>query len=941
MINDPGNNTSRETESRFSPVRLLFVLASAIFAVDWSTMVFYNYISSKEPVFEDHLLESLLLIAVLYPVLYLLVLRPTLFHIRERRRAEKDLRKAHDELELKIAERTTELRDSVEALHLEIDQRRKTAEKVSHLTRLYSVLGSINEVIVRVRESDKLYEEVCRIAVEEGLFQMAWVGLLDPDSRFVKPVAVWGNDQGYLDGIKVSIDDTPEGGGPIGTAIRQGRYYVCTDIEHDPSMLPWRDEALRRGFRSSAAFYLRVENDIIGTISFYSGEVFFFDDEEIQLLLRLATNISFALESIEHERRRRLAEEALLLANAELDNRVQERTADLAKTNDRLRLLVTVLESAANAIVITDADGVINWVNPAFTTLTGFTSGDVMGQKASILKSGKHDETFYRGIRETVWAGQVWHGEIINRRKNGSFYTEEMTITPVLDASGQLSNFVAIKQDVSERKEVERLKNEFISIVSHELRTPLTSIRGSLSLIAGGVAGELSSQARSLTEIALRNTERLVRLINDILDIEKISAGKMVFNVQVLELMPLIEQAIEANAGYGEELRVRFVLDEVVPGVRVKVDADRFMQVMTNLLSNAAKFSPADDVVIVAVTRHDGCCRISVTDHGPGIPAAFHNSIFEAFVQADSSDTRQKGGTGLGLSIARAIVEKLDGDIGFRTKENEGTTFYVDLPEFKDMAAIAPREQPRILICEDDRDVAALLNMVLAREGFDTDVAYNTSQAKHLLGQHRYAAMTLDLRLPYEAGTVLLKELRENIATRDLPVIVISASATEAREQIDGGDPGVIEWLDKPVDIARLMAAIKRIPACDMREKPEILYVEDEYEAVALVRDVLAGAASVVQAPTLRQAKEMLSQRRFDLVMLDLVLPDGTGLELLPHLRDEGRNLTPVVIYTGHVVDDKLVKDADAVLVKSHTSPRLLVDTITSLIGSKKYARKG
>lgn len=240
----------------------------------------------------------------------------------------------------------------------------------------------------------------------------------------------------------------------------------------------------------------------------------------------------------------------------------------------------------------------------------------------------------------------------------------------------------AVARDIQERKRVEQMKNDFVSVVSHELRTPLTSIRGSLGLIAGGVAGELPEKAQMLVEIAAKNCERLVRLINDILDVEKIESGTMGFRFAALELMPLVEQAVEVNRAYAEELGVELRIVEPVDGARVWADADRVLQVMTNLLSNAAKFSPRGETVEIAARRGEaGTLRVAVTDHGPGIPPEFQPLVFERFAQADSSSTRQKGGTGLGLSISKAIAERHGGRVSFESEPGVATTFTFELPE--------------------------------------------------------------------------------------------------------------------------------------------------------------------------------------------------------------------------------------------------------------------
>lgn len=269
--------------------------------------------------------------------------------------------------------------------------------------------------------------------------------------------------------------------------------------------------------------------------------------------------------------------------------------------------------------------------------------------------------------------------------ENRYFSTEEIDLVMrVATAVGQALEkaflYAELQRELNERKQVERLKDEFIATVSHELRTPLTSIRGALGLIAGGVTGELPAQTMAMIKIAQTNSDRLLRLINDILDIERIEANELILDLQPLNVIPLIDQAIAANRPYAQQLGVHVVLESSPSDVIVRADAERLIQVLNNLLANAAKFSPPDGVVLVRVTRHDSYARIAVADSGPGIPEEFRGRIFQKFAQADSSDTRQKGGTGLGLSIAKSLVERLGGRISYETSEGVGTTFYVDLP---------------------------------------------------------------------------------------------------------------------------------------------------------------------------------------------------------------------------------------------------------------------
>jgi signal transduction histidine kinase len=247
-----------------------------------------------------------------------------------------------------------------------------------------------------------------------------------------------------------------------------------------------------------------------------------------------------------------------------------------------------------------------------------------------------------------------------------------------------LRAYRATKDELDEQKRLEQLKNEFISVVSHELRTPLTSIHGALGLINTGAMGEVGPEARQLLDVASRNSQRLVRLVDDILDLQKIETGAMPFQLQPLEIGAVLEQAIEANQAYANRLGVAFVLRGSPRGARVQADADRLVQVLTNLLSNAAKYSPPGETVTVSASRRGKWIQVAVTDRGPGIPEEFRDRIFQKFAQADPSRGGEKGGTGLGLSITKAIVERLGGSIVYESDPATGTTFTFQLPECRD-----------------------------------------------------------------------------------------------------------------------------------------------------------------------------------------------------------------------------------------------------------------
>ncbi|MES2954736.1 MAG: PAS domain S-box protein, partial [Pseudomonadota bacterium] len=586
------------------------------------------------------------------------------------------------------------------------------------------------------------------------------------------------------------------------------------------------------------------------------------------------------------------------------------------------RQLREITDAVPALIAYVDADQRCRFHNRAYQEAFGLRSEDILGKSMRELM----EPAFYEALRpkvEEVLAGYPVVYERKQRSISGDVRDYVVNYFPRYgeDADeGKVIGFYSLATDITELKRIDRLKSEFVSTVSHELRTPLTSIRGSLGLVSGGIAGQLPDAAMKLIGIAKNNCERLIRLINDILDIEKIESGKMRLDLQPMALMPLLTQAIAANEGYGLASQVSLTLLCDEPGLQVRVEADRLTQVLTNLLSNALKFSPPGGNVEVQVTRAGLGVRIEVRDHGPGIPEEFRTRIFQKFSQADSSDTRQKGGTGLGLNISRALVERMGGSIGFQSRVGEGTTFFFELPLWHgapDAPPLAPRS--RILVCENDVDVARLIGIMLVKAGYHADLAHSAEQASALLATGNYDAMTLDLRLPGQTGGAFLNGLRENEATRALPVIVISTLAADGQLQLDHKPSAVSDWLTKPIDEGQLVSAMQRAVAALNGRKPRILHVEDDVDIQHIAAAIAADFASFEFACNLTEARERLRNQPFDLVLLDLGLGSESGWDLV-ELIDSLQPRPALVVFSASEVLPDAGTRPDAVLVKASTS---------------------
>ncbi len=627
---------------------------------------------------------------------------------------------------------------------------------------------------------------------------------------------------------------------------------------------------------------------------------------------------------------------------------VSERHQAEQSLRDREVRLSAILNNILDGIITIDDHGIIEGINPAAQRIFGYTDVEVIGSKINLLMPNpyrdEHDG-YMKNYRETRKAKIIGIGrEVEGLRRDGSIFPMELAVAE-MEVGGKRM-FTGAIRDITERKQIEKVKQEFVSTVSHELRTPLTSIKGSLGLIKSGVLNESPDKLSSMLDIAYNNCERLVRLINDILDIDKIASGKMRFQMTPLDLGQILDQAYEANKGYGEPRGVTFLLHSTLKTAMVKGDPDRLMQVLANLLSNAVKFSPDGGKVELSLSAHDSGFRVAVRDHGPGISEAFRDRIFDKFAQADSSDARRKGGTGLGLNISKIIIEHHGGTIGFTTEVGKGATFYFDLPRHRnselDTAAVTTDRlsNGRVLICEDDADIAKLLEMILEQDGFTADKATNANAALSLLKQHAYDAMTLDLALPDKDGITLIRELRLRPETMNLPIIVISATAQKNAIEFAGELSGVVDWHQKPIDHDQLSASLRYAMSLTSGNTAKILHVEDDPDILKIIADLVGDQAQITPAMNLAAGCALLQQSVFDLVILDLILPDGRGEELLSSMRSGINNATPVILFSAVAEgSEKIGKNNLVTLVKSKATNADLTMMIHAAIAKKK-ARK-
>lgn len=324
----------------------------------------------------------------------------------------------------------------------DINELKKVEFELHKSRKLYEFISKANDLILHANSADEIYPAFCQLAVESEDFLFAWVGKADESGEYIQPFISAGNHSDYIKKLVIAIKDVPEAHGPSGRAFRTGKFYYCNDITRDPLMIPWRDSALSHGFRSSIALPIRIEDSVNAVITLYAAEPFYFKDDQLKLMVRVMDNISFALTALESIRKRQEAEQ-------------------------RLQIVNQAIEQSHASVVITNVKGEIQYVNPAFTQLTGYTMEEVIGENPRVLKTGHTSDTAYTNLWKEISEGRIWQGEFLNKKKNGETYWESATISPIQTNEGTISHYVAVKENITERKKLETEQQQLLRMIEN------------------------------------------------------------------------------------------------------------------------------------------------------------------------------------------------------------------------------------------------------------------------------------------------------------------------------------------------------------------------------------------------------------------------------------------------------------------------------------------
>lgn len=840
---------------------------------------------------------------------------------------------------LEIHTRTVELdgRSLWMAQARDISERKLTRRQLARLNRTLAVSNGINQAILRERNLDMLLNQACEIAITRGNLAMAWIGLLTEDGSEIIPRAQAGRTGSYLRGVRILLAEPEETAGPASRSVRNASPTVHNDITPHASS-PWARRAIEHGYRSCASFPLVLRGKPRGMIALYSDDPGFFAEDEVNLMLDVAANLSMALELSEHEAARLAAERALrtserrfrtILENMpgiavqgyDRDKRIifwnqasaslygwsaeeaigrrphelflpDDLSRKLYRAIDRwfeggkplapgefnvrrkdgaelnvfsgfflfkntegtpeifsldidftsrnaaqaeLRLLHAALEATPSAWVITNAEGVIQWVNPAFSSLTGYAADEVLGKTPHLLYSGHHSAEFYSNLWDTIRSGRIWSGELLNRRRDGSLYHEHMTVAPVRDQQGIITHFVAMKQNITEHKRLEHQllraqRMEGIGLlaggIAHDLNNVLAPILLSVELLRMRFPGPENKSTLDIIESSARRGAGVVR---QVLTFARGIEGDRV-SLRPKDLIR--EIAFIAEETFPRAITVSREVENDLPCVLG--DATQLHQVLLNLAVNARDAMPnggtlalsAGEVDVAKTDSHymgevrpGRYVRLSVRDTGMGIPTDNLERIFEPFFT-----TKGVGqGTGLGLSAVFGIVRSHGGFIEVESTVGKGSCFQIYLPSlpreksaapFQPGAGVIRGEGRSLLVCDDEEAIRLISGGVLTKAGFTVYTAADGDEARRLYSQYKdkIRLALLDIMMPGETGDQIAASLRRQ--SPGLPILFSTGMVGDAnvehilKEQLRTPHTAM---LAKPYDELTLLSSVARL----------------------------------------------------------------------------------------------------------------------------------
>ena len=688
----------------------------------------------------------------------------------------------------------------------DVTARKLAQEEIYRLNRELKALSKCNQALLHASEEGELLRRVCQIVVQVGGYRMAWVAA-SPKQGQVLSLASAGEVQEYLRSLPECAIQDPESDLPVASALRCGTVAHCPDLAA-AAACSRRAECGKCGKGSMIALPLRVDSKVVGALAIYATETAAFDAGATEPLRELAANVSYGMGALRARAERRAAA-------------------------DKLRKLSSAVEQSADVVVMTDANGVIEYVNPTFETLTGYTREEAVGKTPRILKSGRQDQAYYQRMWARLLSGQVFRDVLVNRKKNGELCWMEKTITPVLDDRGQVRHFISNDRDISERRALEQqllhsqkleAVGQLAGGVAHDFNNLLMVISSYAELLSTSICATNAKSKHQAEEI-LKAARRAAGLTQQLLAFSR----KQVLSPRILDLNTVLaDMGRMLPRVIGEDIQV--VIRPGSPLWKVKADPVQFEQVIMNLAVNARDAMPRGGLLLLETAnasldeeyagRHVGVLAgeyvmLTISDTGCGIPADILPHIFEPFFT-----TKPRGkGTGLGLPTVYGIVKQSGGSVWVYSEVNQGTVFKVYLPR-TDVAA-EPRPEERkatrrppcgsetILMVEDEEAVRESTSEYLTSCGYIVLQGKNGADAQQILERFtgKIELVITDVIMPGMSGADLGKWVREQ---RPETKVIYMSGYTESTV-VQHGVEVACGFLQKPFTLAALAGKVREI----------------------------------------------------------------------------------------------------------------------------------
>ncbi|UCC71214.1 MAG: response regulator [Gemmatimonadota bacterium] len=669
---------------------------------------------------------------------------------------------------------------------------------------------------------------------------------------------------------------------------------------------------------------LKVGEEVIGTLNFGAEESATYDDEDLELAVLLGRQIATSLYY------------SKLLATIQAQREALER--EHVRVQAERSRLEALIDASDAAILMVSGDRVA-YANRAMAGLLGLPQEVIISGSMEEINRVLARSFADREALSTQIAALQSGGAPLSDRVEFEFPRRlvcQRTVATVRGTEDEVLGQIVLYRDVTAEAEAEATKSEFVSLVSHELRTPLTSVKTSLNLLVRGAAGAISDGVRDLMEIALRNLDRLIRLVDDLLDLSRIESGRVVAKLEPISVDEAAARAIDAVIAFAEEQNVSIEIEEPEPDTLVIADADRLQQVFVNLLSNAVKFSPAGGRVKLSWWRQADQAVLRISDEGPGIPADQLEEIFEKFRQLERTETRSHGGAGLGLAICRSIVEQFGGDMWAESEEGTGSRFFVRLrlayeaPKAEEAGPAVPPGPRTVLLLEKDPDLGQLLRVQFEGDGWAVLQAARGADGLEKVRSEEVDLVVSGLELEDVHGLELLQRLRGVPDTVDIPALLAGPGGDLSQAVAYGADG----WMVGDADA--LVAEANRLVSAP-RRRVVLLIEDDPAVRVAVARGLRRAGYACLEVASGERGLAFARQRPPDLLLTDIEVPEMDGLEVLREFRGDPRLVdVPAIVITGRASSETMeaIHSLRARVVSKPFGPATVVREVERLLGT-------